>query len=571
MNNKGVGSREWGVGHSKGVGNRQSCVVGSPRLAPGVRPAAGRIGEEPRLTPSGSLGVRGKQVGRFLFLGAIAGFVAVGCTGGGEDRVLAIQTSGVLTGLVYFDANANREPDVDDTPLAQVRVALLAAGTSDTVVVAISDDQGLLDLSSVPVGDYRVVVDTTTIGDTTIVARIDTADIQVTPNDSVDIAVAISFPLLLAAEARALPVGSKLFVDGVALNAADTFGDSTLHVADTSGTIRAIRAGLGVAFAGDSVRLRGTMATRNGQPVLNMDRQPPFVLAIAELPVLDTLSTAVAASAGSMLDAALVVIDSARITDTATVSNDLIVTIDDGSGALEVAFDGDVVFNLGPFLINGADLLPLKGVLVASGSGSWQLKPRSDADVTLDVPVLSIATVRGMAAGQRVFIDGVALNAWAAFGDSTISVLDSSGTIMATRVTQVTSFAGDSVRLVGTTAMRDGQPILDNVTAFILNFGNTPPPEEVTTVVAATADGGRLDAALVRILNATISDTATLGNDLVLTVDDGTGPSKVLLDGDISFNLTVVAPGATRTFTGVVVPDGGGGWVLKPRQISDVS
>lgn len=500
------------------------------------------------------------------------GLIAAGCTGGGEDRVLAIQTSGVLTGLVYFDANADREPDVNDTPLGQVRVALLATGTSDTVVIATSDDQGVLDLSSVPVGDYRVVVDTSTIGDTTIVARIDTADIRVTPDDSVDIAVAISFPLLLAAEARALPVGSKVFVDGIALNTAATFGDSTMHVADTSGTIRAIKTGLGVAFPGDSVRLRGTTATRDGQPVLNLDRRAPLVLAIAELPVPDTLTTATATTAnGSVLDAALIVIDSARITDTATVSNDLIVTVNDGSGALGVALDGDITFNLGPFLIPGADLKTLKGVLVSDGAGSWRLKPRSAADVTLDVPVLSIATVRGMVAGRRVFIDGVALNAWAAFGDSTISVSDSSGTIRATRVAQVTSFAGDSVRLVGTTAMRDGQPILDNVTAFILNFGNTPPPEEVTTAVAATADGGRLDAALVRILNATISDTTTLGNDLVLTVDDGTGPSKVLLDGDISFNFTVVAPGATRTFTGVIVPDGGGGWVLKPRQISDVS
>ncbi len=560
--------------NNKGVRSGESCVVGSPRLAPGVRPAAGWIGiGEPHLTPSGSLGVHGKQ---FLFVAAVAGFLGTACTGAGEDRVLAIQTSGVLTGLVYFDANANREPDVNDTPLAQVRVALLAAGTSDTVVIATSDDQGVLDLSSVPVGDYRVVVDTTTIGDTTIVARIDTADIRVTPDDSVDIAVAISFPLLLAAEARALPVGSKVFVDGIALNTAGTFGDSTMHVADTSGTIRAIKTGLGVAFPGDSVRLRGTMATRDGQPVLNLDRRAPLVLAIAELPVPDTLTTVTAAAAnGSVLDAAFVVIDSARITDTATVTNDLVVTVDDGSGALDVALDGDITFNLGPFLIPGADLTTLKGVLVSDGAGSWRLKPRSAADVTLDVPVLSIGRVRGMAAGARVFIDGVALNSWTAFGDSTISVSDSSGTIMATRVAQITSFAGDSVRLVGTTAMRDGQPIMDNVTAFVLSFGNTPPPEQVTTGIAATADGGRLDAAFAQVLTAPITDTATVDTNFVVTVDDGSGPLKIVLVGGAAapprFNVTGMIPGASITARGILVPDGFGGWVLKPRQISDVN
>ncbi len=151
-----------------------------------------------------------------------------------------------------------------------------------------------------------------------------------------------------------MPVGEKMFIDGIALNARDTFGDSTIHVADTSGSIRAIRAGAGAVFPGDSIRLRGTIATRTGRPVLDLDRLVPPVLAIAELPAPDTVTTVAAASAdGGNLDAAFVRVDSARVSDTLTVDDDFVVTVDDGSGPLEVRLSNRIPFSTGPFLVPG--------------------------------------------------------------------------------------------------------------------------------------------------------------------------------------------------------------------------
>jgi len=500
------------------------------------------------------------------FVAAVAGVAVavIGCENGGSDRVLGIEATGDVVGFVYFDNNANREADAGDGAVGGVEIVLLAGGTRDTIASADSDDLGVFSFAGVPVGVYRVVVDTTTVGDSAIVARIDTTEITVAPDDTVEIEVAISFPLLSVVETLALPLGEKAFVTGIALNSRATFGDLTLHVVDTSGTLRAVRVGLAAVFPGDSVRLRGTVATRDGRVVLDLDRRPPTVLSIAELPLPDTLTTGVAASAnGGLLDAAFVRVDSARITDTLTVGDDFLVTVDDGTGALEVGLDGNIIFPPEPFLVPGGDI-DVSGLLVHAGGGTWRLKPRSGEDVSVSAPVITISDARMLPVGEAVFIDGVALNFLAAFGDNTLHVADTSASIRATRVRAAFLFPGDSVRIVGTIALQEGQPVIDDATSFRLGISRVPPPVDVTTVTADGADGGVLDAALVRIQNADIVSTATVTDGVLLTVDDGSGAVGVLVDASVFVELTPFVPGAVVDVVGVLVPDSGV-WVLKPR------
>ena len=507
-------------------------------------------------------------------LGRIAIFlttaVTYGCANAGEDRVLGIEATGTVTGVVYFDANATRQLEDEDELFDGVRIGLVVAGSGDTVAFATSRDGGVFNIAGVAVGDYRVAVDTTTVGDSAFVASVDPANITVRPADTVSIEVAISFPLVTVAEALALPIGTNVFVDGIALNARETFGDSTIHVADTSGALRAIRAGPSAVFPGDSIRLRGTMATRDGRVVLNLDRRAPSVLAIAELPAPDTVTTAVAGAAGAgVLDAGFVRIDSARITDTTTAAGDFVVTVNDGSGPLAVLFDQDVAFIPEQFLVPGADLA-VSGLLVVAGPGVWQLKPRSDADVDVTVPVISVAEARMSSVGDLVFVDGVALNDLAAFADSTLHIADTSGAIRATRVRPANILPGDSVRLIGTIANRDGEPVIDLPRAFLLAVSRVPPAQRVTSMTAGNGGGGTLDAALVRVPNATISSTATVAGDFVLTVDDGSGVLEVVLDVDIGFFLVPLVPSVVIDVTGVLVPTGSGAWQLKPRNGGDV-
>ena len=108
-----------------------------------------------------------------------------------------------------------------------------------------------------------------------------------------------------------------------------------------------------------------------------------------------------------------------------------------------------------------------------------------------------------------------------------------------------------------------------------------PQPLELNTATAATADGELRDAALVRIRDADIVDTATvigpLGRDLRMTVDDGSGPLDMVLLELGGFNLGQVHPDSfsIREATGLLVPTQTAGglvsWRLIPRSSTDLA
>lgn len=308
------------------------------------------------------------------------------CGNAGEDRVLSIQATGSVTGLVYLDRNGNRVPDGlnVDTALAGVGVRLVIAGTRDTAARATSDAQGLYHMTAVPVGHYLLVVDTATVGDSVDVVRIDTNVVTLTAADSADtVRVAIAFPTVTVAQARALPLGKKAFIVGVALNSVNGFGDSTVHIADASGTIRGTRIPPGPVFPGDSMRFLGTRRIRDGQPTL--DSVATFYLGPGNLPAGQTVTNTLARTAnGGALDAGLVRVTADTILDTATVvvgpdSGDFQLHVFDGTDTLIVLFDHSQfsVASLAPYIPGAA--FTIRGLLLPvppGNTGFWRLKPR---------------------------------------------------------------------------------------------------------------------------------------------------------------------------------------------------
>ena len=88
------------------------------------------------------------------------------------------------------------------------------------------------------------------------------------------------------------------------------------------------------------------------------------------------------------------------------------------------------------------------------------------------------------------------------------------------------------------------------------------------THVAATADGGLLDAALVGVAGATRIDISTIATDVAIRMNDGSGPLDVVFDP----NLGPPAPlGGTLSGNGVLVPATGSTWQLKVRADTDVT
>jgi hypothetical protein len=386
---------------------------------------------------------------------------------------------------------------------------------------------------------------------------------RIQPRAQSDVTVRVA--VMTVAQIRAAALGTRAALTAVALSAWNNFGDSTLHVHDGVGALRAVRvAPAGVAVA-DSVRLTGTVASREAQIVLSDVTVERFGGGTAR--VAAEVTTAAAAGT-SGLDASLVKVTGAAISDTSSSVGDLVLSTNDGSGELRILIDADVAINRAP-LVPGA-VLSATGVLVPTGTGQWRLRPRSQSDVTVVVPVVTVAAARSMPVGDSVVIVGIALNDRAAFGDQTVHLRDGTGSLRATGVATTNVFAGDSARFRGTLGIVSGQRVLQSVTVTRLTNLGSPAAVAATTQAAATANAGALDAALVSVAGATITARTPVGADLSLTVTDGSGSLEVLLDADAGIGTPSFQVGAVIDATGVLVPTGTGAWRLKPRNSGDV-
>src|SRR6185369_3940610 len=89
---------------------------------------------------------------------------------------------------------------------------------------------------------------------------------------------------------------------------------------------------------------------------------------------------------------------------------------------------------------------------------------------------------------------------------------------------------------------RDGQPVLDRGTVFSLSIDAALPIHQTSSATAATAQAGALDAALIRLVNARIMDTATVDSGRRLHVNDNSGLVEVMLDTIVGFRGAALAP-----------------------------
>lgn len=185
---------------------------------------------------------------------------------------------------------------------------------------------------------------------------------------------------------------------------------------------------------------------------------------------------------------------------------------------------------------------------------------------------VSIAAARAAAAGSRVAVSGIALNATGTFGDSTVHLRDVSGAVRLTGVVAAVA-AGDSIRAIGTIGSSEGQVVVEDPSIWIVRANaGVPVADSVSTAVAAGADAGARDAWQVRVRAEIVGTQPQQNGDLVIVVNDGSGVLEVVLDDDVNFGSTAAfVPGAILRGAGVLVPTGTGSWRLRPRAAADVS
>lgn len=503
---------------------------------------------------------------------ALTAMAAVGCESD-SDNILSINETGSVSGLVFVDRNANGtlEPQVDG-PGVNVSVALVVPASQQAIARTTTNGQGFFIFNDVPVGRYGVLIETPSLGDSLRLASVDSATITVAARDTSSTLVTLGYQQLPISQLGSVAVGRRVIVQGVALNAWSAFGDSTLHVADTSGVIRVIRVAPVTIAAGDTVRLLGTTINHDG--AVTIADATAFRVAAApltRLPALLTNAQAATAAGGTRAND-LVRIDSATIVSTQVLpSGEAAINVDDGTGILQVVLEQSGGFGNQPNIVAGA-LFDAVGLLVRVNN-VWVLKPRGPADISASFQRVTVAQARTMTAGRLVQIEGLALNGWITFGDASVHLVDPTGSLRATEVTNSTLFAGDSVRFVGRIAMRDGQTVLSSVSPTVLLPNRTlPAPITVTTLQARTASGGTLDAALVRIQNATITDTATVAGNLIVGANDSSGRVEIMIRPSLGLLHSQFVPGASISATGLLVPAAGGAtWQIRPRAQSDLT
>lgn len=243
------------------------------------------------------------------------------------------------------------------------------------------------------------------------------------------------------------------------------------------------------------------------------------------------------------------------------------------------AADGSVVFaNLDPgsyaavvddgFLQDSivATRTPYSIVVTAGGEPDTM-------EVGLAPPFVTIQEFRSGTVGQVRIVGGIITAGRHQYTDQAAYLSDSTGALRLQNVRNLdgsnVNDPGDIVRVRGRLAVFNGTPVLDNAVLFLADFGPERLPDTLLTGEAANAQGTLKDAALVRVVNATILDSTTIGGVFRVGVNDGSGRVELQLD-PLSFpDRTDFVIGALIDATGILKPVATGGWQLWPRSGGD--
>ncbi|MEK9499425.1 hypothetical protein [Gaopeijia maritima] len=263
-----------------------------------------------------------------------------------------------------------------------LRFQLTLPGSNTPVAEGAANEMGVVLLDRVPVGTYDLRVDPAFLGDSLVMTEIDTARVTLVPDDVLTLSVGVTPVSGTVAQARSLPEGRRLWVDGIALNGRGASFDQSIHVLGSDSS--AVRVNLPTASPGsegDSVRVLGRTvsngATRylaDGLVVLVSEALRPVVAHEVEVAEVGDAS-------GGSLDARLVVARDAVVADTLTVPFvGRRVTIQSGDDEFVALLRNQNGFD-GP-LVPGTPVVAIAGLLVPDPDtpGRWLMVPRSRND-----------------------------------------------------------------------------------------------------------------------------------------------------------------------------------------------
>ncbi len=339
--------------------------------------------------------------------------VSLSCGDATDIERLEIVGTGVLFGQAFLDLDGDGVPGAGDEPIEGAEVLLVTGTGGEVVQLATTDSIGAFTLFEVPVGTYRLALDTAAVGDSLEVLG-DNALVPIELGDTTRIDLGVTYPTRTIEEIASEPLGRRVFTSGIALNSRVNFdAEGRVHVLGASGFLRALNVERSAVTTGDSVRLLGTVVEDNGRPALD-PATPEVLIAGAALVVPQSVTLAAAADAsGGTLDAALVRLSDVFVTDTVTdADGDFHFVVFDAGDSVEVVVREFLAY---PTEILRPDtvvwLSQLSGLLdpVADGAGGvrWRVLPRAPSDLDPEIRIVDLSVTLDLDADSASLGDTV--------------------------------------------------------------------------------------------------------------------------------------------------------------------
>ena len=378
-------------------------------------------------------------------------------------------------------------------------------------------------------------------------------------------------------DARALPDGTTVTVEGSALTASD-FTDGGGYLVDPSGGI-AVLVDVGAFARGDRLTVRGTLDDRFAQRTIRASAADVTVTGpggVDPTPLTSSTGAVAESSEGRLIRIAGSIDGSPT-----SLSGGLAFDVDDGSGAVRVVVGSSTGIDTATWA-NGADVV-VAGVVgqrdsTGTGSSGYRVQPRDAADVARVVTpsptasigaspdpdadpaptpspaaggVITIADARAAAKNARVTVRGVVTLASGSIDPGSAVIQDASGAILLRLGDEAGPVSrGDLLQVAGVRSTKGGMASL-RVTVAPSRLGSAPDPAPRALRSGDASEASEAQLVLVRGALAASARRASSGT-VSFEIDDGSGPLRIVLGAALEADDDALVAGTWLEATGVL-------------------
>ncbi|TVP74320.1 MAG: hypothetical protein EA352_10980 [Gemmatimonadales bacterium] len=309
-----------------------------------------------------------------------------------------------VSGVVFVDLDRDGQQRADDPALPGAQVSVGFRGGIPDLRTVVTDGEGRFLAGDLPPGELVLQVAGAALGDSLVLAGQEPRPLLLSVPDTVQAAVAVSFPIRTVPEALGTSTGSRIFVEGRALAGSGALPSGQVHLSGSGGVpLRTLVPSQPSFAAGDSIRVLGRVAQTPFGPRLEEGRQEVLGTGSSPTPLAVTTGEARSALGGDQRGG-LVRVEATVLQ--ASVSEGVAgVRMDDGSGPVDARIPVGHLGEAGLPVPPAGSSIRVTGVLLPSSStaSGWTLRTRGGADVS---PV-GLGTLEG-----RVFLDASGSGDW---------------------------------------------------------------------------------------------------------------------------------------------------------------